>query len=169
MESLLELLTVDDLNNKIVAVREYTNNIKRYASQMKAFVPLFEQRWDLPIKYAKYKGKICYIDYIIRSDELYLSLNATYHKTGLIKSVESLSQQLAIVELGDLRNIKTLSGKRFKKNYVFNRKEMVYSVIGDRIVSPKPFAIVQGGMERFALRDKILKRFGYVQSALNGV
>jgi hypothetical protein len=169
MESLLELLTIDDLKNKIVSTKEYTNNIKRYAYQMKAFWPLFEQTWDLPIKHAKYHGKICYIDWILRSDELYLGLNVTYYKTGLIKSVEGLSQQLTLVELGDLRNIKTLAGKRFKKKYVYNRKEMVYSVIGDRIISPKPFAIVQGGMERFANREKILKRFGYLQSVPNGI
>lgn len=126
---------------------------------MKAFQPLFEENWRLPIKLAKYKGKIAYIDWILRSDELYLSLNVTYYKTGNIKSVEAVSQQLGLVDIGDMRNVRTLSGKRFKKNYVPNKDFPVYSVIGDRIMAPRPFRIVENGMERFAMRDKILKRF----------
>ena len=159
MDSLAELLTLDDLRNKIVSVKHYTNNIKRYATQMKAFRPLFIENWRLPIKYAKYNGKIAYIQWILRSDELYLSLNVTYYRTGLIKSVESVSQQLALVDIGDLRNVRTLSGKRFKKSYVHDKVFPVYSVIADRVIASKPFAISDGGMERFASRDKIIKRF----------
>ena len=168
MDDLVELLTVDDLRNKIARTKEYIRNIRKYALDMKAFKPLFEENWQLPIKLAKYKGKICYIDWILRCDQLYLSLNVTYYKTGNIKSVESVSQQLGLVDIGDMRNVRTLSGKRFKKNYVPNKDFPVYSVIGDRIVAPRPFRIVESGMERFAMRSKILEKYS-LQSALNGV
>jgi len=159
MESLLEILSIEDLKNKIVSTKEYTKNIKLYAPQMKAFLPLFIENWRLPIKHGKYNGKICYIDWILRSDELFLNLNVTYYSTGTIKHLESVSQQLALVDIGDMRNVRTLSGKRFKRKYVVSRKEMVYSVIADRVIESKPFAIMDGGLERFAMRDKILKRF----------
>lgn len=168
MDSLLELLTIDDFKNKIASTKECIRNIRKYALDMKAFQPLFHENWRLPIKLDKYKGKIAYIDWILRSDELYLSLNVTYYRTGLVKSVEAVSQQLALVEIGDLKNVRTLSGKRFKRNYVHDKLIPVYTVIADRVITPKPFAIIDGGMERFAMRDKILKKFD-LQSTLNGV
>lgn len=169
MDTLAEILTIDDLRNKIVSVREYTKNVIRHAHEMKAFLPLFEQTRVLPIKQAKYRGKIAYIDWILRSDELYLGLNVVYHSTGKIKSVEAVSQQLALVVIGDLKNVRTLSGKRFKRKYVHDKLVPVYTVIADRVISPKPFRIIENGMENFASRDKILKKFGCLQSALSRV
>ncbi len=168
MDSLLELLSIDDLRDKIVSTKQYIDNIKRYAEQMKAFRPLFADGWRLPIKYAKYSGKICYIQYILRSDELYLCLNVAYHSTGSIKSVEAVSQQLALVSIGDVRNVRTLSGKKFKKKYVQDRALPVYTVIADRVICPKPFAISDGGMERFASRNKILEKYS-LQLVHNGI
>jgi hypothetical protein len=168
MDTLVEILTLDDLKNKIASAKEYIRNIRKYGSDMKAFLPLFAEDWRLPIKLAKYNGKIAYIDWILRSDELFLCLNVTYFKTGKIKSVESVSQQLALVEIGDLKNVRTLSGKRFKKNYVQDRSIPVYTVIGDRIIAPKPFKIVENGMERFAMRKKIIEKYS-LQSAISGV
>lgn len=159
MDSLLELLSLDDLSNRIVSTKEYIANVRKYALDMKAFLPLFKENWRLPIKHAKYDGKIAYIQWILRSDELYLSLNVTYYSTGLIKSVEAVSQQLALVEIGDMRNVRTLNGKKFKRKYVHDKAFPVYTVIADRVIEAKPFAISDGGMERFAMRDKILKRF----------
>jgi len=156
---LAEDLTIEDLRNKIISIKTYTDNVKRYSYQMKAFLPLFKDNFSLPIKLDKYQGKICYIQYILRSDELYLSLNVTYYKTGMIKSVEAVSQQLAIVELGDMRNIRTLNGKRFKRKYVHDRLIPVYTVIADRIISPSPFRIIENGMEHFASRDKTIRKY----------
>ena len=168
MDSLLELLTLSDLNDKIISTKKYIENIKEYAPQMKAFLPLFDENWRLPIKLAKYKGKICYIDYILRSDTIYLCLNVSYFSTGLIKSLEGVTQCLALTEITDLRNIRTLSGKKFKKNYIHDKTTPVYTVIADRVISPKSFAIVDGGVEKFAKRDDILKKYG-LQSTLNDV
>ena len=167
MDTLVELFTIEDFKNKIASTKEYIRNIRKYALDMKAFLPLFEENWRLPIKLAKYNGKIAYIDWILRCDELFLCLNVTYYKTSNIKSVETVSQQLALVEIGDLRNVKTLSGKRFKRNYVHNKALPVYSVIGDRIIAPRPFRIVENGMEQFARRRKTIEKYS-LQSALGG-
>lgn len=159
MDSLVEILTLEDLGNKIVSLKEYTRNLKVHAPQMKAFLPLIGSGFHIPIRYGKYGKKICYIDWILRSDELYLSLNVTYYSTGLIKSVEAVSQQLALTELNDLRNIRTLAGKRFKRKYQHDKSIPAYSVVTERIIDAKPFAITDGGMDHFAMRDKILKKF----------
>ena len=168
MDLLYELLTISDLDDKIISLKKYTRNIRKYALQMRAFLPLFADDWRLPIQHGKYKGKIAYIDWILRSETLYLNLNVTYYSTGLIKSCEALSQCLALEEIGDIRNIRTLSGHRFKKNFVYDKTLPVYTVLANRIISPKPFAIVDGGIERFASRDKILRKFG-LQSLSNDV
>lgn len=169
MDNLVELLTIDDLKNRIVSTKEYMRNVRKYALDMKAFQPLFQENWRLPIKLGKYMGKICYVKYILRSDELFLCLNVTYYKTGKIKSVECVSQQLTLVQIGDMKHVRTLSGKKFKRKYVHDRSIPVYTVIADRVISARPFKIVENGMERFAMRDKILKKYDCLQSASLGV
>ena len=168
MDSLLTLLTINDLKDKIIATKKHTRNIRKYASQMKVFQSVFEEDFRLPIYHGKYKGKIAYIDWIIRSESLYLNLNVTYYSTGLIKSCEVLTQSLSLAELTDIRNITTLSGRKFKKKFIYGKTHPVYMVVADRIVSPKAFKIVDGGMERFASRDKILNKYD-LQSRLNDV
>jgi hypothetical protein len=168
MDILYELLTLSDLDNKIASTRKYIENIKKYAPQMKAFTFLFDDQWHLPIKKDKYKGKIGYIDWILRSDELFLSLNVLYYSTGLIKSVESLTQCSALLQITDLRNVRTLSGKKFKRNYIHDKKVPVYTVLSERVVSPESFAVPESGIEKFAYRSKILSKFG-LQSPLDDV
>jgi len=165
MDSLYEILTIEDLDNKIKSTKIYIENIKTHAQQMKAFLPLFQENWRLPIKQSKYKGKIAYIDWILRSDELYLSLNVAYHSTGTIKSVEAVSQLLTLEEIGDIRNVVTLSGKRFKRKYIYDKTLPVYTVLANRVISPETFAIIENGMENFAQRERMLRKFG-LQSQL---
>lgn len=164
MDSLLTLLTIDDFTNKIISLREHTDNIGKYACRMHIFRPILG---SLPIRYGKYNRKIAYIDWILRSDELYLCLNVLYHSTGLIKSVEAVSQQLSISELSDLRNIRTLAGKRFKRQYKHDKARPVYSVVSERIIAPRPFNIIENGMEHFAMRDKIIEKYSLI-GGLNG-
>lgn len=135
---------------------------------MEAFQPIFAENFHLPIYSGKYRGKIAYIDWIIRSETLYLNLNVTYYSTGLIRSCEVLTQSLSLTELTDLKNIRTLSGRKFKKKLLYNKTNPVYTVVADRIVSPKAFKIIDGGIERFASRDKILSKYS-LQSNSNDV
>lgn len=168
MESLAEDLTLSDLNDRIAATKIYIENVKKHAFNMKAFLPIFNNAAPLPISKAKYDGTVAYIDWIIRSDELYLCLNISYHTTGRFKCAQTLSQSLVITELHDRRNIKTLDGKRFKQYYTHHATDPAYAVVSDRIISPKSFAIIENGLEAFKSRDKILKRFD-VQSSLIGI
>jgi len=158
MESLAEDLTLSDLNDKIAAVKIYIENIKRHSHEMKAFLPIFNNTAPLPINKAKYDGTIAYIDWILRSDELYLCLNVTYFSTGKFKCAQTLSQLLTLTELTDRRNIRTLDGRRFKQYYTHTASDPTYAVVSDRIVSPKSFAIIENGLEAFKCRDKILER-----------
>lgn len=158
MESLAEDLTLSDLNDKIAATKIYIENVNRHAHEMKAFLPIFNNTAPLPISKAKYDGTIAYIDWILRSDELYLCLNITYCSTGKFKCAQTLSQLLTLTELTDRRNIRTLDGKHFKQHYTHSAFDSVYSVVADRIISPKSFAIIENGLEAFKSRDKILER-----------
>jgi aminopeptidase-like protein len=160
MDSLVELLTISDIDDRIRSLNLYISNIKKYSSQMKAFLPVFDENWRLPIKNEKYSGKIAYIDWILRSDELFLNFNIVYHSTGLIKCCESLSQCLRLTEITDIRNVKTLFGRRFRKRFVYDKLNPVNVVLSDRVISPKVFAISDSGIEKFASRDRILKKFG---------
>jgi hypothetical protein len=168
MESLAEELTLSDLNEKIAAIKVYVDNVKRHSHEMKAFLPIFNNAASLPISRTKYDGTVAYIDWILRSDELYLCLNIAYYSTGKFKCAQTLSQSLVITELHDRRNIRTLDGRRFKQYYTYDSADLVYAVAPDRIISPKAFAIIENGLEIFRSRDKILKRFD-VQSPLFGV
>jgi hypothetical protein len=167
MESLAEELTLSDLNEKIAAIKVYVDNVKRHSHEMKAFLPIFNNAASLPISRTKYDGTVAYIDWILRSDELYLCLNITYYSTGKFKCAQTLSQQLTLTELTDRRNIRTLDGKQFKQYYTYS-DDVAYVVVAHRVVSPKAFAIIENGLEAFRSRDKILKRFD-VQSPLLGV
>ena len=167
MESLAEQLSLSDLNDKIATTKIYIENVKRHAHEMKAFLPIFNNTASLPITHEKFDGKIAYVSWVVRSDELYLCLNITYYSTGKFKCAQTLSQQLTLTELTDRWNIKTLSGKRFKQYYMRSATDLTYTVVADRIISPKSFAIIENGLEAFKCRDKILKRFD-VQSALGG-
>ena len=164
MNILAEDLTLSDLNDRIASTKAHIENVKRHAEEMKAFLPVFNNA-VLPINKIKYCGTIAYIDWILRSDELYLCLNISYCLSGRFKCAQTLSQLLALTELTDRRNIRTLDGKQFKRYYTYSATEHVYAVVPDRIISPRSFAIIENGLERFVSRDKILKRFG-VQSSL---
>lgn len=168
MESLIEELTLSDLNDRIAFTKTYIDNVKMHAHEMKAFLPIFTNSAHLPISRVKYDGTIAYIDWILRSDELFLNLNVIYYSTGKLKCALALSQLLVLVELSDVRNVRTLSGKRFKKHFVYEGDGPVHAVVADRVISPKAFAIIENGLEAFRSRDKILKRFD-VQSPLLGV
>lgn len=168
MSSLAEDLTLSDLNDKIASTKIYIDNVKRHSHEMKAFLPIFENSAPLPISHVKYEGTIAYINWILRSDELFLNLNVTYYSTGKLKCALALSQLLALVELTDVRNVRTLDGKRFRKYFTYSGVEPVYAVVADRIISPKSFAIIENGLEAFKCRGKILKRFD-VQSSLVGI
>jgi len=158
MESLAEDLTLSDLNDKITSTLVYIENVKKHAHEMKAFLPIFNNTAPFPISKVKYDGTVAYIDWILRSDELYLCLNITYYSTGKFKCAQTLSQLLTLAELTDRRNIKTLDGKRFKQYYTHTATDPVYAVVPDRIISPKSFAIIENGLEAFKCRDKILER-----------
>jgi hypothetical protein len=168
MESLAEDLTLSDLNNKIATTKVYIENVKRHSHEMKAFLPIFNNAASLPISRTKYDGTVAYINWILRSDELYLCLNISYCLSGRFKCAQTLSQLLTLAELTDRRNIRTLDGRRFKQYYTYTATDPVYAVVPDRIISPKSFAIIENGLEAFRSRDKILKRFD-VQSPLLGV
>lgn len=168
MNSLAEDLVASDLLDKIAMIQVYIDNVKRHSHEMKAFLPIFDNTAPLPISKTKYDGKIAYIAWVIRSDELYLCLNVTYYSTGRFKCAQTLSQSLVITELHDCRNIRTLDGRKFKQHYTYSSVDPVYAVVADRIISPKSFAIIENGLEAFKCRDKILKRFD-VQSSLIGI
>lgn len=168
MESLVEDLTLSDLEHRIAFTAIYIDNVKRHSHEMKAFLPIFENSSPLPISHVKYEGTIAYINWILRSDELFLNLNVTYYSTGKLKCALALSQLLALVELTDVRNVRTLDGKRFRKYFTYSSTEPVHVVVADRIISSKSFAIIENGLEAFKCRDKILEKFG-VQSPLVGV
>lgn len=159
MESLAELLVLSDLTNNIKSIKTYIENVKRHSNEMKAFLPIFNNTASLPIISSKYNGSIAYIDWILRSDVLYLCLNVIYFSTGRFKCALALSQQLTLVELTDRWNITTLSGKKFKQYHMRDNLLETYSVVTDRIISPRPFAIIENGLEAFKCRDKILKRY----------
>lgn len=159
MDTLAEDLTLSDLENRIAFTEIYIDNVKRHSHEMKAFLPIFENSAPLPISHVKYDGTIAYINWILRSDELFLNLNVTYYSTGKLKCALALSQLLALVELTDVRNVRTFDGRRFRKYFTYSAPAPVYVVVADRIISPKSFAIIENGLEAFKCRDKILKRF----------
>lgn len=159
MNSLAEDLTLSDLNDRIAETELYIENVKKHAHEMKAFLPIFNNAAPLPISKSEYNGTVAYIDWILRSDELYLCLNITYYSTGKFKCAQTLSQLLILTELSDRRNIRTLDGRRFKQYYTHSATELIHVVVPERIISPKSFAIIENGLEAFKSRDKILERF----------
>lgn len=159
-QSLVEILLLEDLENKKKACLSELRNLEIYKKQIRDFFPILNNAFSIPITVSKYRGKIMYVDFILLYSRVYLSLNCVYSKQGEIKSVESVTKRMAIRKLTDVNDIRTLSGKKFKLQIDVNNYNIV-TVVNTSALTPKDdnVRIIENGLEVFAAREKIVERF----------
>ncbi len=160
MESLANLLIIPDLKEKIVSLKQYIKSASKYSNKVASFLPIIKDKSFLPVSYSDYTGKVAYINWITRGKTVYLNLNICYNKRGDISCFEVMTKNASIKKVFDINRIRTLDGKRFKRfNDLKRKKSKVYSVKTRSIYSDRPVKLLENGLENFASRDRILKKF----------
>lgn len=164
MECLATSLVVPDLKNKIAALKEYIKSASKHGSKTTSFLPIIKEKGLLPLSYKKYSGKVAYVTWITRGKTMYLNLNICYNAQGDISCFEVMTKNLTIKKIFDVKRVRTIDGKMFKSSTELKRRDdYVYTVSTQSIYCGKPIKLIENGLENFASRDKILKKFG-VQS-----
>jgi hypothetical protein len=165
MESLAALLIVPDIKTKIASLKQYIKSANKYADKASSFLPMIKDKDFLPLLKSKYSGKVAYVNWITRGKTMYLNLNVCYNARGDISCFEVLTKQATIKKVFDVNRIRTLDGKRFKKYNALKRREaIVYSVDTKRLYPDHPVKLLENGLENFASRDKILKKFEMLET-----
>jgi hypothetical protein len=160
METLAQILSIYDLKTKIRQKKQRIENIKKFQHQIKQFSFLLNSNFLLPVDNLVYQGKIAYIDFIFRSDSLFLCLNCIYNKRGKIESVEVATKHGVILKLTDLKGFRTLSGKKFKRKINVKNIGLVDVVRIEKLIANKEtIKVIENSFEKFSLREKIRARF----------
>lgn len=115
MESLTEILLLPVLDNKIKNLKTRNKNYVRYDDQISKFSYLIDFNDNFPIlKGVDFNGRICFIEWIVKEDVVYLSLNCVYRYDGVLSYIECLTKDGNVDIINNGGNLKTFSGKRFK-------------------------------------------------------
>ncbi len=165
MDALTDILLLEDLENKIKTTTREIRNLKLHCEEFKCFHSILNEKFCFPITVAPYCGKIMYIDWILCQNVVYLSLNCSYNKHGRLKSVDTVAQTGDIVLITDVWNIRTLGGRRFKKFIDVGKDNLVNTIdIIALMPDDSQIRIIENGLEYFASREKIMKKFNILQS-----
>jgi hypothetical protein len=160
VQLLTNILLLDDLEEKAKTDLLELRNLGLYKKDIRKFANFLNNRFFLPIVSVEYSDKIMYVDFILRKTRLYLSLNIIYDNDNKIVCVEAVTQQLTLKKIYDVDNIRTLSGRRFKQNIVINKNKNVNVVdISALVPCSENIKVIENGIENFACRDKIIKKF----------
>lgn len=170
MQSLEEILLLEDLINKYNSRCLEIRNLEFHKDKIRKFAGIINRKFSLPIIEVPFSGKIMYVSFILRQNRLSLSLNVVYDKVGKIKCCESLSQSRELEKIHATDSIRTLDGKKFRREIDISELKNVKVVdISALIPKGEDMKIIESANEKFANKDKILAKFNSLQSQKNSV
>jgi hypothetical protein len=155
MESILEILLFKDIGNKIRSRKLELKNYNKYYDQLEKFLILFKSyNACFPIlKDSNFNNKICFMNWILKNDVVYLSLNCVYLYNGVLSYLECLTKEGDFVIINNDGSVRTFSGKRFRKKIEISEISKV-----DVFLTDSFFA--KNDSEKFLKEKEIEKKYG---------